>query len=225
MAYNRQQLLQDFNQYSDEELFKLHTIAKSILNPNLNQLVAVDFASMIDMVFTTGGLADTYFPTWTDRTKSDFGRFLVEIFCLLSDKDFYYINHYSKEAFGPTAELYRSLVHKAISNGFKPPANIAASTTIAVTVGPTSVVEAVPAGAVVFGMPGTDTLNFSNEPFSIPISGTPQVINVVFKHGIIKSLTGNFNGRSMTILDKSVVESSVKLNLNGDTNWSEDTTL
>lgn len=220
MAYNRQQLLTDMNQYEDEVLYKLHVIANSILNPNLNQLTSADFSSMVDMVFSTGGLADTYFPAWTDKSKSDFGRFLVELFALFSDKDFFYINHYSKEAFGTTAELYRSLVHKSRSNGFTPPSNLAAVTVIDVTFAP-SAGENVDRGAIVFGLAGVDGFEFSNDAFTIPANGSPQVISVTFRHGIIKQAVGNFNYKSIVIDDEGVCDSTVELVVDGDNSWTE----
>lgn len=212
---NRQELLQKFSYYSDEVLEKLHVIAGSILNPNLNQLVSVDFASMVDMVFKSGGLADQYFPSWTDRSKSDFGRFLYELFALLSDKDFWYINHFSKESFGTTAELYRSLVHKAISNGFIPTQLVSAGSTFTL-IFPPGAEEVVPRGTIQIGIKGQDAFTFTNEEFTIP-SGIGNVTTTAqFYNGIIKSANGNYNGESIVIDDKSVSSGSIKLTIGSD---------
>ena len=89
--------LNEFNRFDDETLKKLITIGDSILSPMNTELTSVDFASMIDEVFKENGLADRYFPEWKDRSKSDFGRFLVELFALFSDKDFFYINHFQEK--------------------------------------------------------------------------------------------------------------------------------
>jgi len=222
----RQELLQTFNRYTNEELAKLIVIGDSILNPNLGQLTSVDFASIVDSVFKAGGWADTYFPQWTDRSKSDFGRFLVELFALISDKDMFYINHFSKEAFGTTAELYRSLVHKATSNGFKPPSNKSAVMDVDVTFQPTSSGETVPRGTILIGLQGSDDLfTFTNDEFTIPSSGINQTLAVPFSHGVYKSLSGSFNGRSIIITDENVCELSVKLDLNGDASFVETQTF
>jgi hypothetical protein len=220
----RAQLLQEFNNFTDDELAKLINIGNSILNPNLNQLTAADFASMISLVFDPGGLADQFYPTWTDRSPSDFGRFLVELYCLISDKDFFYINHYHKEAFGTTAEIYRSLVHKSTSNGFKPPSNVPSTMNVPVVFNP-SAGETVVKGTIVIGLAGTDLFNFCNDTFTIPASGVSQTISVPFLNCTVKTLSGNFNGRNIVITDNSVCDSSVLLNLNGDTSWVEVTTF
>lgn len=209
----KQDLIRQFNDYSVEQLEKLHIIAQSILNPMLNQLVSVDFASMLDLVFKSGGLADTYFPTWTDRGRADFGRFLVELFALFSDKDFFYINHFSREAHGSTAELYRSLLHKALSNGVTVTTNAGAEATFEI-VFENGAEYTYPRGSIQIGIDGVDGFVFSNkEEFVLPANyTTPEPTTLVdFIHGELQSLSGNFNGKSIIIDKENIVNQSIKL--------------
>ena len=115
------------DRFTEGQLEKLLTIGESILSPMDGELTSVDFAAMVDSVFKADGLADTYFPQWTDRSSSDMGRLLVEIFAIFSDKDFFYINNFSREAFVGTANLYSSLRARALNQGFNPSANVAAT--------------------------------------------------------------------------------------------------
>ena len=216
----RKETLQKFNLYSTEVLEKLVVIADSIITPMEGQLTSVDYASMVDLVFKNDGLADTYFPAWTDRSDSDFGRLLVELFCLFSDKDFFYINHYFKEAFGLTCEIYSNLVIKAISNGYTPPKNAAASGNFTLVMNASLTDEIVPRGAISIGIPKIPQFNFVNDEFTVSTSTTQATYVVPFRNGEIKTSSGNFNGRSIVITDKLVVDGSIILNIAGNV-WTE----
>lgn len=119
-----QSLLNEFNRFDDETLEKLIVIADSILSPLDTELTSVDYASMLKEVFKPNGLADRYYREWTDRSKSDFGRFLVELFALFSDKNMFYINHFSREGFvGLQNFIIQYFIKHCIK--FNPPSNVA----------------------------------------------------------------------------------------------------
>ena len=65
-------------------------------------------------------LADIYFPEWTDRSKSDFGEFLVELFALFSEKDFWYVNAFANEGVLRKMRSYSNVFSKVISMGYSP---------------------------------------------------------------------------------------------------------
>lgn len=215
----REELLQAIEQFDDQTLAKLLTIGNSILSPLNTELVSVDFATMVEQVFKSGGLADKYFPEWTDRGKSDFGRFLVEIFALFSDKDFFYQNHFSKEAFVGKAGLYKSLLHHAINAGFTPPSVEAASCDVDLVFASGAAADYA-RGAIVLGLPQFPDLVFSNDAFSLPLSVTDDSITVTFRHGRVRSLNGYFDGYSIFLNDVNIVNGSIKLTIDGE-EWDE----
>ena len=215
----REELLQAFEQYDDATLEKLLTVGNSILSPLNTELVSADFAAMVDQVFKSGGLADKYFPEWTDRGKSDFGRFLVEIFALFSDKNFFYQNHLSREAFVGKAELYKSLLHHAINAGFSPPSISAATCEVDLVFAPGSAADYA-RGSIVIGLPLFPELVFSNDAFSLPDSVTDDSTTINFTHGKVKTLDGYFDGYSIFLNDQNIVDGSIILTLDG-VEWTE----
>lgn len=209
-----QALLNEFSKFDDEILKKLITIGQSILSPLNTELTSVDFASMVEEVFKSNGLADRYYPEWTDRSKSDFGRFLVELFALFSDKDFFYINHFSKESFVLEAELYRSIFQKAQHLGFNPPSNVSASGNVELIFS-SGVEEFVPRGSIKLGIADIPSLTYINDEFTIPSSITNQNITVVFRHGELQKEQLFFDGYSLMLDTPSIVSNSIKLTIDG----------
>lgn len=211
--------LNEFNRFDDETLKKLITIGDSILSPMNTELTSVDFASMIDEVFKENGLADRYFPEWKDRSKSDFGRFLVELFALFSDKDFFYINHYSRESFVAVADLYRSVFHQALHQGFNPPSNQSATGNVELIFSSGSA-EFVPRGSIVLGIDSVPSLVYTNQGFTIPASTTDQNVTVPFIHGKIRREQIFFDGYSLVLDIPNIVNGSVRLTIDGS-DWTQ----
>ena len=214
-----QVLLNEFSRFDDETLKKLITIGDSILSPMNTELTSADFSSMLDEVFKSNGLAERYFPEWQDRSKSDFGRFLVELFALFSDKDFFYINHYSREAFVGVADLYRSVFHKALQQGFNPPSNVSATGDVELIFSPGSE-EFVPRGSIILGIDSVSSLVYTNEEFTIPASTIDQNITVSFSHGKLGREQLFFDGYSLVIDIPNIVTNSIQLTIAGTT-WEE----
>ena len=80
MATSKEQLLQYFRGLDISTLEKLQKYSKMLIIPDEDLLVN---ATMSQMVEKAHSLADSLFPEWTDRSKSDFGEFLVEHRALL----------------------------------------------------------------------------------------------------------------------------------------------
>lgn len=215
----REELLQAMEQFDDATLEKLLTVGNSILSPLDTELTSVDFATMVEQVFKAGGLADQYFPEWTDRGKSDFGRFLVELFAVFSDKDFFYANHFSHEAYVGKAGLYKSLIHHAINAGFTPPSIGAASCDVDLVFAPGDAQDFA-RGAIVLGLPQFPDLVFSNDAFSTPFSATDASETIVFRHGRVRTIDGYFDGYSIFLNDQNIVDGSILLKIDG-VDWDE----
>ena len=211
----KDKILSKLSSLSLEKLGKLNTIADSILSPMDTELTSVDFSSMIDQVFKPGGLADRYFPEWTDRSSSDFGRFLVELFALFSDKDFFYQNHYSREGFTGLAEQYKSIFHKAFQQGFNPPSLKSAHGDVELLFSP-GADEYVPRGAITLGISQVPELVYTNMEFTIPNSTIDASVTVPFVHGRLVQEEGRtFDGQSIFIDTKGISDGSVKLYVGG----------
>tara|TARA_Y100000034_G_scaffold29728_1_gene36166 strand:+ start:41216 stop:42709 length:1494 start_codon:yes stop_codon:yes gene_type:complete len=214
-----QELLNEFSRFDDETLKKLITIGDSIISPMEGELVNVDFASMVDAVFKDGGLADTHFPEWTDRSKSDFGRFLVELMALFSDKDFFYINHFSREGFIGQASQYKSIFHSALHHGLNPTYNKSATGTVSLVFS-AGAEEIVPRGAINLGIQDVPELVYTNLPFSINSSSTSEAVTVEFIHGTQRNEEYKFDGHSIILDTNKIAAGTIEL-LIDDVVWTE----
>lgn len=117
MATTKEQLLQYFRTLDVSTLEKLQKYSKLLIIPDEDLLVN---ATMSQMVEKAHSLADSLFPEWTDRSKSDFGEFLVELFALFSEKDFWYINAFANEGLLRKMRSYSNAFSKASSLGYQP---------------------------------------------------------------------------------------------------------
>ena len=111
------QLLQYFASLDSATLEKLKKYSQLLIIPDEDLLIN---ATMLQMVEKAHELADTYFPEWTDRSKSDFGEFLIELFALYSEKDFWYINAFANEGILQKMRSYSNAFSKASSLGYIP---------------------------------------------------------------------------------------------------------
>lgn len=117
MATTKEQLLHYFRTLDISTLEKLQKYSKLLIIPDEDLLVN---ATMSQMVEKAHSLADSLFPEWTDRSKSDFGEFLVELFALFSEKDFWYINAFANEGLLRKTRSYSNAFSKASSMGYQP---------------------------------------------------------------------------------------------------------
>lgn len=130
MATTKEQLLSYFRGLDTATLEKLKKYSELLIIPDEDLLVN---ATMIQMVDKAHDLADSLFPEWTDRSKSDFGEFLVELFALFSEKDFWYINAFANEGILRKMRSYSNAFSKASSMGYQPTTCKAAQCNFSVT--------------------------------------------------------------------------------------------
>ena len=117
MATTKEQLLQYFKGLDIATLEKLQKYSNLLIIPDEDLLVNATMSQMVDKAHS---LADSLFPEWTDRSKSDFGEFLVELFALFSEKDFWYINAFANEGILRKMRSYSNAFSKASSMGYQP---------------------------------------------------------------------------------------------------------
>lgn len=113
----KDELVKYFSSLDINTLQKLEKYSKLLIIPDEDLLVN---ATMSQMVEKAHNLADAHFPEWTDRSKSDFGQFLVELFALFSEKDFWYINTFANESILSKMRSYSNVFSRAISMGYTP---------------------------------------------------------------------------------------------------------
>ena len=117
MTSTKESLLRYFSSLDISTLEKLKSYSNLLIIPDADLLTNV---TMSQMVTKAHDLADALFPEWTDRSKSDFGEFLVELFALFSEKDFWYINAFANEGIFRKMRSYSNAFSKASSLGYQP---------------------------------------------------------------------------------------------------------
>lgn len=117
MADNKETLLRYFAGLDIATLQKLQKYSKLLIIPDEDLLTNATMAQMVEKAHS---LADSLFPDWTDRSKSDFGEFLVEVFAVFSEKDFWYINAFANEGILRKMRSYNNAFSKASSMGYQP---------------------------------------------------------------------------------------------------------
>jgi hypothetical protein len=211
---DREQLLQYFYGLPTDRLDNLKKFSGVLLLPEEDLLTN---ATMVQMLTKSFELADTHFPTWTDRTHSDFGRFLVELFCLFSEKDFQYINLFGRELQLDSMSLYSNAYMRALELGNTPQLFKAATGHFDLTF---------QAGAATIIAEGRinikrDDKVFTNvEPVTVAGSLTDSIVNVMLHCGNYVNKTSEFGGRPLNYLDGNVDVSTVRV-LNSGVYWSK----
>lgn len=117
MIQTKEQLLKYFSDLDVPTLQKLQKYSQLLVIPEEDLLTNANMAQMITKAHS---IADAVFPEWTDRSKSDFGEFLLELFALFSEKDFWYINAFANEGILRKMRSYSNAVSLASTIGYYP---------------------------------------------------------------------------------------------------------
>lgn len=205
MDTTKEQLLQYFRGLDISVLEKLKTYSELLIIPDEDLLVN---ATMSQMVKKAHSLADSLFPEWTDRSKSDFGEFLVELFALFSEKDFWYINAFANEGVLRKMRSYSNAFSKASSLGYTPTMCRGSQATFELKFeeGQEITYER---GDLVIDVNG---VKFTNECRFVAPKNTSGV-NVTLKEGSIVSEDVIYNGYNVLIRKKNIDIDSISVSV------------
>lgn len=198
MATTKEQLLQYFAGLDVSVLQKLQKYSKLLIIPDEDLLTNVTMSQMVDKAHS---LADALFPAWTDRSKSDFGEFLVEVFSVFSEKDFWYINAFANESILRKMRSYSNAFSKASSMGYYPATCKGATANFSVTfVGGESVVY--DRGELILDVDG---LKFTNdEKITIEKSTSDITKQLTLHEGTQVAEDVSYNGYSVFVRKENI---------------------
>lgn len=206
-SQTKEELLQYFSGLNISTLQKLQKYSKLLIIPDEDLLVN---ATMIQMVEKGHNLADALFPEWTDRSKSDFGEFLLELFAVFSEKDFWYINAFANEGILKKMRSYSNAFSKASSMGYQATLCKGASATFGVTfvAGEQTTYER---GDLVVEVEG---IKFTNDAsFTVEKSADTIVKQVTLSEGSQVSEDVTYNGYSIFIRKDNIDIDSIKVTI------------
>jgi hypothetical protein len=203
MDQTKEELLAYFQTQDLATLQKLQKYSQQIIIPEEDLLVNVTMTQMLNKAHQ---LADTLFPEWTDRSKSDFGEFLVELFALNSEKDFWYINAFANEGILRKMRSYSNAFSKAITMGYTPTIlkSSTANFSVIFAAGEETLYQR---GDLVITVGGTPFTN--DEEFTIPQSAEAFTLPISLKQGEHNQEDYTFNGFSAYIRRDGVDMESV----------------
>lgn len=180
---------------------KLYLYAQLIIIPEEDLLLNVNMQQMVDKGHE---LADSFFPEWTDRNKTDFGEFLLELICLFSEKDFWYINAFANESILNNTAVYSDAFVKATNYGYRPVLCRGSSGTFDVTFAAGDPIT-YGIGDLVLVQDFTG-LEYTNElPIVLDASVTVTLVPLQLFEGKYALENSNFNGHSI-VLTKQLID-------------------
>lgn len=201
MPLTKEQILTNLSLIDLGRLEKLYTYSQTLLIPEEDLLVNATMSSMLDKAFA---LADTYFPQWTDRGMSDFGRFIIELACLFSEKDFWYINAFGNEAIFSKMSVYSDAFVQAIVLGYDPRFCKSAQATFNL-IFKAGDAYSFPKGSLVINLPGTNLSFTNNEAVNVNASANLITMPVVLYEGQTQKENVVYNGHNI-LLDKPMID-------------------
>ena len=205
MANTKEQLLKYFQGLDTSTLEKLKKYSELLIIPDEDLLVNATMSQMVTKAHT---LADSLFPEWTDRSKSDFGEFLVELFALYSEKDFWYINAFANEGILRKMRSYSNAFSKASSMGYQPTTCKGAAALFELKFSPGQDVT-YERGDVVISVKG---MKFTNDD-NISVSAQSTGKSVTLKEGSQVSEDVIYNGYNILIRKKNIDIDSITISI------------
>ena len=207
MADTKQELIKNLSGYSTDILRRLLNYANLIIIPDEDLASNVTMQQLVDKAHS---LADVYFPEWTDRSKSDFGEFLVELFAIFSEKDFWYINAFANESILTRMRSYSNAYSKVVSMGYSPRITTPAILTASISV-ISGDAETISIGGIVISVDGFQFFNNS----VINIGSTINSLVTTFVQGIHNVETYTFNGYCIFIRQDNINISTLGVVIDG----------
>ena len=207
MASTKESLIRYFSALDVATLEKLKKYSQLLIIPDEELLTN---ATMTQMVSKAHDLADALFPEWTDRSKSDFGEFLVELFALYSEKDFWYINAFANEGIFRKMRSYSNAFSKASSLGYQPTTckGSSANFSIAFAKGERTIYGR---GELVITANGKD---FSNDtPFTLETSAGELTKTLTLNEGKQVAEDATYNGYSIFLSRENIDVDSIAITI------------
>lgn len=197
-AQTKEQLLQYFAGLDTSTLQKLQKYSKLLIIPDEDLLTNVTMSQMVEKAHS---LADALFPEWTDRSKSDFGEFLIEVFAVFSEKDFWYINAFANEGILHKMRSYGNAFSKASSMGYQPITCKGANCTFNVTFEPGEY-EMYERGDLIIDVDGIKFTNDVN--FAVEKSAAEITKQILLKEGTQVAEDVTYNGYNIFVRRENV---------------------
>lgn len=193
-------------------LSKLEVLQKYqqyLIIPTEDLLVNV---TMQQMVTKAHEYADVFFPEWTDRSASDFGQFLVELFGVFSEKDFWYVNAFANQALLTKMSVYSIAFTRAVELGYRPVRATSATATFSLIFNDGAYYNYA-TGGIIVEVNGTKFTNTSI--ISVPTTVNNYTLATTLTQGSYNNETYSFNGRSVDLRKANIDPRYIEVTVEG----------
>ena len=172
-----------------------------------------DWSAIVQMMLDS---AVVLFPEWTNRTSSDFGVVLIELFAYPFDVLNFYVDRVANESFLATATQRTSVLALAAQLNYTPNGSQASTAVLSLTL-PGAAVLTIPAGTEFSGgldSNGDPLIFTSDSDVVVPGSGGPQTITVDVTQGAVVDMellgtSCGFVNTTYTLADTPVIDGSL----------------
>lgn len=202
----KNELIQYFSGLPVSTLQKLQRYSELLIIPDEDLLTNATMQQMVDKAHQ---LADIHFPQWTDRSKSDFGEFLVELLAMFSEKDFWYINAFASDNVLSKTRSYETAFSKAALVGYEVPVCTASRAQFALTFASGEAFR-YDRGTLRIVAGGVDYTNI--EPFTLPAGS--QSLVVPLREGKNNTDNVSYNGYEVQLSDDHISIDTIVVTIN-----------
>lgn len=177
--------------------------------------------TMSQMLTKAVEIANKEFPEW-DTTNSDFGRYLLELVALFSEKDFWYVNAFGQEGNLRTMGEYGNAYMRALEIGVLPDTNTLAKSEFDIEFLPRPALSISPNRPFTTYLPGDLRIRKDRSPFVfvnsstliIPDSASSVVLPVTLVCGDFRRDTFVFDGNRVFINRSNIDISTLSVIVN-----------
>jgi len=204
----KEEIIAQLRLVDKETLEKVFNYTRLSFVPNPATLSKV---TSFQLVEEAHAVADVVFPEWTDRSKSDFGQFLVETFAAFGEKAIWYLNYYASLSNIQNTQSYYSAFLKALYSGYFP--KLYVPSVLSIEISYTNTQTASAAATEIQAIVENTALN-SFEPVLFPATAIPNT--AVIKVGAVQytSFSISYAGKEIFLPDIDIYLASIEVFVN-----------
>ncbi|NLR94856.1 baseplate J/gp47 family protein [Flammeovirga agarivorans] len=211
----KNELISRISKLDYEVIKQIYDYSTLSLKPSLANLTSVTSKQLVEKAHE---YADTHFPEWTDRSASDFGQFLVEIFAQFSEKDFWYLNNFASNSLVYNTNDYTTAFIRSIYYGHTPKRYSPVILNISMTVS-AGEEYLIPKGELRLSLDDLGLIAVNRDPIKLVESNVSRTMNAFFSVGEFNTYSAEYLGKEIFLPDTDIDYKTISVEIEGE-NWT-----